>query len=1152
MNLNNKNTYLLLAITSIIALSSCSTKKNTSTRRFYHSFTTKYNVLFNANEAFKKGEKKVEENYEPDYSHIIDVYAISNKNVQGIAKTDMTTVEEKCQKAIKEHSIKKKPKKNVNKTRDPKYMEFYNKEEFNKKMYDVWLLLGKAKFFANDYLAASATFTYIIKHFPENKNLVAEASVWKARALKEMDWTFESEGILDLLSDEQLSNKVNAHYSAAFADLRIKKGELEAALPHLYKAIELERKKQLRTRYKFIAAQICQALDKNAKAYEFYGDVIKDNPNYQMAFNARIRQTEVYEGQNSEALIKSLEKMAKKSNNKDYLDQVYYAVGNVYLHKQDTANAIKNYKLSIEKSTRNGLDKAQSLITLGSLFYADGKYIEAEPCFTEAVLLIDPNYPNYTHINNKAQVLGELAQHYNVVKLQDSLIALSQMSKTEQLAAAQRQIELVIEKEKAEQERIRQEELKNKQLENEIENMAVMDKRALGGQQTSEWYFFNPRTVSKGKLEFQRKYGNRRLEDNWNRKNKAFVAMEDLYENISDNDDNATPDSSKADNNNPSSNNTDTKNPQYYLSQIPKGEEQLANAKLQIADAMYEMANIYNEKLNDYPKALETYNDFVQRFPEDNRSADALFVCYRICEKRNNEKGKRDYKENLIAEYPDSKYSKILSQPDFRAQLERMESMQDSIYEQTYKNYLNGRFEQVMQTANYMEHEFPVSPLIPNFMLLKSLSAGKMGNIDSLTNSLKNLLAHHPTSTVATMAKDVLALIAQGQIPTEGTTGNLAQVRDKVLTDSLATNEPRLKGFQFNEKVPYLFYLITDPNEVRENWLLYYCASYNFTKFLVKDFDLRVKDGTLVVSGLDNLDEALWYAKGIEEDNEMNNLLKGKKYRSLVISAENSELIGRGFTLEQYEKFYQDSIINRKKTKTSATIELIGDDKAVDDLKKETSKVKIKEGQDLINANTTVAPFSTEQDNTAKTSIDSTSGKPIEPAKTDQRKEEQSRLQSDSGNVESQLEVNKQDETKKEQPAKKVKKDMKKYKGLYTYDVEANHKFVILVTKDGAETNGLIEAIKKFNNDKTPLLNLKVSQTSGNGFKQIIEVGTLPDAKTAKSYLLQLSKDDSLRDALDKTPHRRIVISEDNLETLKSSGNINVYMELFRRLYLGR
>lgn len=1134
--LKTRQTYLFLAVASVIALSGCSTKKNTAGRRFYHSFTTKYNVYFNANEAYKKGEKKVEDQYQPDYSHIIDMFAISNKSTQGLAKTDMNIVETKCQKAIKEHSIKKKPKKDVNRTRDPKYMEFYNKEEFNKKMYDVWLLLGKAKFYSNDYLAASATFTYIIKHFPENKELVAEASVWKARALREMDWTYEAEGTLENLSDEAFTPSINGFYSATYADLKIKNGELAEALPYLYTAIENEKKKKIKTRYRFVAAQICQALGQNAKAYELYGQVIKSSPNYQMAFNSRIRQTEVYEGQDSEALIKSLLKMAKKNNNKDYLDQIYYAIGNVYLRKQDTTNAIANYKLSIEKSTRNGLDKAQSLITLGTLYYNKAEYIKAEPCFTDAVVLIDQNYPNYTRINNLAQVLGELAQQYNIVHLQDSLIALSKMSKVEQLAAAQRQIELLKEEERKEQERIRQEELRNKQLDTEIENMAIMDKRAMGGVQTADWYFYNPKTVSKGKLEFQRKFGNRRLEDNWNRKNKAFIAIDDNTDNTSteleegneatDNDSTPKLQNSVVDN----------KNPQYYLNQIPKGEEQIATANKQIADALFEMANIYNDKLNDNKKAEETYNEFVHRFPYDPRGADALFVCYRNQEKEGNEAGKDKYKSELLAKFPDSKYAKILSQPNFRAQLERMMAMEDSIYEQTYKDYLNSEYNKVMSTANRMEKEFPVSPLIPKFMLLKSLSAGKLGDKDSLTNSLNTLLARYPNSDVATMAKDVLALMAQGNTPQAGNNSNLANIREKVLNDSIATGEPKLKGFRYNEKTPYLYYLITDPAEVKENWLLYYTASYNFTKFLVKDFDLRVKNGTLVVSGLDNLEEALWYAKGIDEDNDMNKLLQGKKHRSLVISAENSELIGRGFTIEQYEQFYQDSIVHRKKQKASTKIELIGEEKAIDSLKNAASKIAVKTGDDLMKTNSTI--------------------KQNEPKENEVKKEEPKKEDNQQPQAEKKVENKAEEKTQEpivpQKTAPKEKKELKKYKGLYTYDVDADHKFVIIVTKEGADVTNLIEAINKFNSEKQPLLNLKVSKTSGKGISQMLEIGILPGAKTAKSYLLQLAKDDGLRDALDKVPHRRIVISEDNLEALKSSGNINVYMELFRRLYLGR
>lgn len=1135
------NIFTIAGACILIFLLGCSTKKNTASRRFYHGFTTRYNVFFNGNESFKKGYEKIENGDVPDYSHIINMFAVSNSSTSGLGKSDMNITFEKCQKAIKEHSIKKKPKKNMNKTHDSKYMEFYNKEEFNPMMYKVWMLMGKSQYYANDYLAASATFTYIIKHFDEEKEVVAEATIWKAKALKEMDWTYEAESILENVSEDDFTDKTTCLYEAALADLKLKLNAPKEALPHLEAAIALEKNRKQKTRFKFIAAQIYQLEGNKEKAYQLYEEVIKANPDYQMSFNARIKQTEVYNGGDSEKLIKALQKMAKKSNNKDYLDQIYYAIGNVYINQKDTAKAIENYNLSIEKSTRNGLDKVQTLLTLGELYYNKTLYIKAQPCYAEASQIIDRTYPNYTNIINLAQVLGELAQYNDVITLQDSLQALSKMSKSEQLAAANREIEKIRKEEEAEAERLRKQALENKMLENEIENMAVMNKQALGGKQSADWYFYNTTTVQKGKLEFQRKYGNRRLEDNWIRKNKAFVAFDESSDMLAENEDSEQKKDSASNN---SVKDLSNKNPEFYLRQIPNSEEQIASSNVQIADALYNMAILYDEKLNNQPKAIETFMEFIKRFPNDSRAAEAYYNSYRILSKEDKTVEADNMKDQLIAKYPDSKYAMILSQPNYRAQLEQMQSVQDSIYEATYKLYLKGVYQSVANNANRMEKQYPVSPLIPKFMLLKSLSAGKSGDKDSLTNSLNTLVERYPNSDVSTMAKDILALIKLGHEPKEGSASSLAEAREMVLTDSVKDGEPTLKGFRLNEKTPYLYYMITDPTEVRENWLLYYTASYNFTKFLVKDFDLKVKDGTMVVSGLDNLDEALWYAQGIDKDEDIQKLLKDKKHRSLVISQENSELIGRGFTIEQYEKFYQDSIINRKKTKVSTKIELVGDQKALDSLSNAANKLNVKAGEDLMNVKQTGL---TSTDNTAKQDISNNQEKKEATEKKDKQENVVSEEKKDNQKKE-EVKPQESSQTSEEKP----KKNLKKYKGLYTYDVEADHKMVLLITKDGVDVSKVIETLKQYNDKNQSLLNLKVSEGSCPGFSKTIEIGILPGAKVAKSYLLQMVKNDEVRGVLESIPHRRILISDDNLTALKTSGNFNVYMELFRRLYLGR
>lgn len=49
-------------------------------------------------------------------------------------------------------------------------------------------------------------------------------------------------------------------------------------------------------------------------------------------------------------------------------------------------------------------------------------------------------------------------------------------------------------------------------------------------QQDGKWYFYNPSTITLGKAEFERKWGKRKLEDNWRRANKAAAMRDELPE----------------------------------------------------------------------------------------------------------------------------------------------------------------------------------------------------------------------------------------------------------------------------------------------------------------------------------------------------------------------------------------------------------------------------------------------------------------------------------------------------------------------------------------------------------------------------------------------------------------------------------------------
>lgn len=1113
--------------------------------RGYQAMTTRFNVYYNGKEALNKGKNKIEEAYKPDYTRTLKMYAVSDETTKDVAKGDASRASEKCEKAIKLHSMRKKPIKNVKKMKDPKYAAFYAQEEFNPMMDDVWMLLGKSKYYGNDYLAASATFTYVQNHFQTHEDLVTEAALWKAKSLKEMNWLYEAEEILSNINEDKITYEVEGLYNSTMADIKLSQGYENEALPYLMKSIKSAENRSERARFLFIIAQIYQNQGKNQEAYAYYDTVIRKATNYEMEFNARIRQTEVYTSGSGEAknVIHKLEKLIKDEKNKDFLDQIYYAIGNVYIREKDTASAIKNYKLAAEKSTRNGVEKAAALITLGRLYWNNREYIKAEPCYAEASTILSNKHPEYDDISSKSLKLTELKQNYDIVHLQDSLLALAVASPEERMAAAQREIKKVEEQEKAEIERRAAMEREQKLLDMEIQKVESENVNSNKGR---TWYFFNQQTVSKGKLEFQRRYGQRRLEDNWNRKNKSSVSFDEpLADNneeetkndqdhLQDRGEHSTTESKYGQN---------LKNPDYYLRQIPMTPEQKAVSLSQVENSLFAEALTYSEKIEDLPLALETFDEYIRRFGDKDRAADALFYSYNIAQNMGNTIKAEEYKNKLVDLYPNTKYAQILSTPDYQEKLAKMNKLQDSLYAETYDAYLHSDFNKVLANTEYMERNYAVSSLMPKFMMLKALSLGKQGEQDSLQKELKTIIAKYPNSDVTSMAKDIVALIEQGGITQAGTSSSLASEREQLLVENNEGNETAHKNdFTFSKDEPYLFFIITKENEVNRNQLLFNVATYNFSKFLVKDFDLKIRQGIVTVSGFDNLDEALWYANGVKADSALMSLLNGKEHTLLVISEDNSKLIGRGHTIEEYKLWYNDNITNRKEDKTDSRIKLIDESKKAEDDVKTT--IEVKEGQDLTKA-------------AAKTELAEEQKKETIATNETSSQEHADTISKKTQNIEpiekkSEEVATPQPEVKKEETKEEPKKELKKYKNLYTFDRNAKHYFAILVAKGVVKSEDIIKVLNDFNADTAPLLNLKVEKTDGKNLPLIITVGKMADSKIALDYLKQMARNTQIKNLLGDAVYKNVIITDDNLNALKTSGNVSVYMELFKRGYLGK
>ena len=895
---------LIYIFAILLIITGCSTRKNTRTTRGFHEMCTKYNVGFNAQNSYIEGQKAIDKGAKDDFTQLIEMYPISYKENQTVASSQMERTIEKCRKAIKKHSITKKPERNKKKWKEPKYQYFYNQEEFVKGVKESWILLGKAELHKGDFLGAASTFGYIQRHYPSDLEIVCEARIWQARAYGEMDWLYEAWQVFDKIKENDVVKRLNQDYAEVKAFLLLKENNYKEAIPYLQLAAKKENNKYLSSRFNYLLGQLYLEQNQTDKAVECFKLAVRQSQTYHMEFNARLMMLQC----NDEAWeknVKKLKRMAKNYNNKDYKDQIYTVVGNIYLSHKDTAEAIEAYKLAIEESTRRGVEKAAVLVTLGDLYYSQKEYIDAHPCYQEASGILNAEHPDYKRVSKLGEALGELAVNYNTVELQDSLQHLATLSEEEQLKIVEKIIEEVIAEEEEAARLAKEAETKGF----EESTRPSMSVPTLGG--AKDWYFYNDQLKTQGAQQFKQKWGKRVLEDNWRRANKVSTAPamnEELGMGNEELDEDGNPivtDEKKEDDGVPAHH-----KPEYYLAQIPKDSAAIAASNVAIADALYAMAEIYDEKLNDYPMSLETYQEFQRRFAKDARELEGYYSSYRVCGKLDDKEGQETYRQKIVTEYPESKYAAVLSQADYLERTKEMLAMQDSLYADTYEAYSKGEFNRVFANYDNMAKNYSMSSLMPKFAFLNALSIGKTQAEEPFYQALTELVEKYPQSDVTPMCKDILALMSQGREAQQGTThGSILEKREELAQEEMVDEELKNATFSSEKKTPHYLLLIPRNENVNLNSLLYDLAAFNFTKFMVKDYDLNKRTSaglTYICVGTESYEETEWYERTMLAEPTLQGRITLDQVERIIISDENLKLIEQGKTWEEYKEWSKE------------------------------------------------------------------------------------------------------------------------------------------------------------------------------------------------------------------------------------------------------
>ena len=855
---------LIISIAAII--DSCSTKKNTAMRRGYHNLTAYFNVYFNGEDSYKIGMMKIDQLPE-NYTRILPMYKSDLEKSKETVSSDMDRAITKAYKAIETHSITAKPKRKSNAPMTDEEKEFMKKPEYCKYIDDAYVLMGKSHLYIQDYKVGLKSLQLVLNKFKDEETRF-DAMYWIARINIGMKDYTEAMNYLELLQTDKYypEKKFARPVQIAKIDLDIKQENYSQAIPELEKLISETKwwKRKEKVRYMFILAQLYQENGDKPEAMETYRKLLKKNPAYEMAFTAKMNMAKSFSADagNADELKKILSKMLKDDKNIEFQDQIYYALSEISLAEKDTSGAVSFLEASIKASTNNPDQKALSYLSLADIYFTKAKpdYINAGAYYDSTMTVLSKDFPKYEEVKEKAETLSGLITNIKIIEREDSLQRVAQMPEKEREVLISNIIT----------------DLKNKEAEEK--NGPVFTGNDPFGipEYTSEntkgkWYFYNPTAVSVGKDEFKKKWGDRKNEDHWRRKNKASIIKEDEEE---------TADTTERV--------TDNKKPEFYMQDLPLTDSLLEVSNTKIVKAMYNVGNIYDRQMNDNEEAVLSYEKLIERFPKDKIIVEVYFNLYMLHYKETGNTARAEYYRNkILTEFPYSKYAKILQNPNYLKTLQDNMDKINALYATAYKAYNEKKYDLVLSSYKESEEISPDNDLTPKFMFLQALVAGETDKKYEMKTSLEEIVKKYPDDEITPRAKNILEVLETGKFD-----HNL---------------------FKYEENANYYYSLLVPNDTTLINKVLFKIVGFNVSIFPDKDLKIEQLNFDedriqLIVKAVSGKTEAMNYYNNLKTKNILQELPSGT-YKDYMISPENFEKLQKVKYIEKYLEFFDKNLM---------------------------------------------------------------------------------------------------------------------------------------------------------------------------------------------------------------------------------------------------
>ena len=857
------NIKLSLLLIFLILISSCSTKKKTYISRKYHDITAKYNGYFNGKESLKYGIKKLEKEHSDDYSVVLDVFKHSKITESKKHHSYMDKSIKKGSVVIQKHSINIRNK------------------EYCKWIDDSYFLVAKAYYFKGEFIEAKKTFNYIKNKFKKTE-IAFESELWSAKCYIALNDLYSAENILDeLQSKKRFPEKLDKELHLTLADLYIKQEMYSDAMDELKSATNIIKKKSKKSRYFYIIAQIYKESSNVKQSKKYFELVLKSNPEYEMVFNAKMNlATTLRNKKDVNQMRSNLLKMIKDEKNKDYLDQIYYTLAEMNIIESDTINAIENYNLSTVYSVDNDNQKSISFLSLGKIYYQKSDYSKAKIFYDSAYTFMPETNNLYFETKKTQQILENLLIHLNTISYEDSLQWLVSLSESDRKMIIQSVIAEVIEKE--------QEELRSQQSRGSSGVMNQNGRNESFGSGTSggKWYFYNPATLSFGMSEFRKKWGKRKLEDDWRRSNKKTLINMD-----SDSTSNSKKDPLE-----------NLKSQKYYLDQLPLTKEDIEISNSKIISAYYGASVIYKEDLEEYKKSEEMLEGLVKRFPNHEELTPlSYYLIYNLQMENRSVKKANKTKQKLINRFPESNYAKTLQDTNFITSILDKEALLEQEYDNIYNKYNTDSFNVSYALSSLKIKELQKtehSKYLPKYYLIQILSEFKLKNDTILfINNLKIGEINYSKTDTKDRFTEILTLIE-----------NTDDISERNRTAVLKT------PYRYKDNSDHYFILLIPKENTDITFIKTLVSDFNLSDYSTEILEINtmllgLDQHLLIVKTFSSSKTTTKYGGMLTSNHSLLKELNKSDFKKIIISKDNFLDFYKNKDIEGYSKFFNNNYL---------------------------------------------------------------------------------------------------------------------------------------------------------------------------------------------------------------------------------------------------